>query len=73
MLLSGYFIARQVLMRLNQAVAILGLILASCVFLIMHKLGFPDKIQIGAAILCIIFVSIVWSTASLSLGGDDEE
>ncbi len=60
-------------MRLNQAVAIFGLILSSCVFIILHKFGFPDKIKAGAAILSIIFVAIVWSTASLTLGGDDEE
>ncbi len=60
-------------MRLNQVVAIIGLILAISVFFLLHKYGFPDKITYGAAILSIIFVAIVWSTASLSLGGDDEE
>lgn len=60
-------------MRLNQAVALIGLILAASVFLILHKYGFPDKITYGASILSIIFVAIVWSTVSLTLGGDDEE
>jgi hypothetical protein len=60
-------------MRLNQLVAVLGLILASCVFLVLHKLGFPDKIKYGTALLSILFVAMIWSTAELTLGGDDEE
>jgi len=60
-------------MRINQVVAILGLILAGCVFLVLHKLGFPDKIKYVTALLSILFVAMVWSTAGLTLGGDDEE
>ncbi len=60
-------------MRIHQLVAILGLMLACCVFLVLHKLGFPDKIKYGTALLSILFVAMIWSTASLTLGGDDEE
>ncbi len=60
-------------MSINQVVAVFGLILACCVFLVLHKLGFPDKIKYGTALLSILFVAIIWSTASLTLGGDDEE
>jgi uncharacterized membrane protein len=60
-------------MSMNRIVAIFGLILACCVFLVLHKFGFPDKIKYGAALLSILFVAIIWSTASLTLGGDDEE
>jgi len=60
-------------MRLNHIAAIIGLLLACCVFFLMHKFGFPDKITYGAAILSILFVAVVWSTASLILGGGDDE
>lgn len=60
-------------MRINQVIALLGLMLACCVFLALHKLGFPDKIKYGVALLSILFVAMIWSTANLTLGGDDEE
>jgi uncharacterized membrane protein len=60
-------------MNINQVIALFGFILACCVFLIMHKLGFPDKIKYGTALLSIIFVAVIWSTANITLGGDDDE
>jgi len=60
-------------MRLNYFVAILALVLACTVALMLYKFGFPDKIIIGAAVLSILFVSIIWSTACLILGAFDED
>jgi hypothetical protein len=61
------------IMRLNQLVAILALVLACCVALMLYKFGFPAKIIYGAAVLSILFVAIIWSTACLILGAFDED
>ena len=60
-------------MRLNQAVAIMALVLACCLALMLHKFGLPDKIVVGAAVLSILFVAIVWSTACIILGAFNED
>ncbi|MBU6452134.1 MAG: hypothetical protein KGS72_10175 [Cyanobacteria bacterium REEB67] len=56
---------------INHLVALLGLVLAICSYLALHRYGTPEKVCIGAAILCILVVAIFWS--SVLLGADDEE
>ena len=57
---------------LNQAVAIMGLILSLSVFLMMTRFGIPEKIAFGAAVLSVIVVSIFWTAVNLSEEDDDE-
>jgi asparagine N-glycosylation enzyme membrane subunit Stt3 len=56
---------------INHLVALLGLVLAICSYLALHRYGTPEKVCIGAAILCILVVAIFWS--SVLLGADDDE
>lgn len=52
-------------------VALLALVLSAAVYLMMRRYGLPDKICWGAAILCILVVSIFWTC--VLLGADDDE
>lgn len=61
------------IMRLNQAVAVLAVVLACCIAFSMYKFGFPAKIVLGAAVLAILFVAVIWSTTCIILGNFSEE
>lgn len=56
---------------LNHAVAFLGVVLASSVFLLMTRYGVPEKIAFGSAILSVLVVSIFWT--AVNLGDEDED
>jgi hypothetical protein len=56
---------------INHVVALLGLVLAVCSYMALHKYGTPEKVCVGAAILCILVVAIFWSC--VLLGADDDE
>ncbi|MBS1989361.1 MAG: hypothetical protein JSS86_05625 [Cyanobacteria bacterium SZAS LIN-2] len=56
---------------INHLVALLGFILSVCSYLALKRYGAPDKVCVGAAILCILVVSIFWSC--VLLGADDDE
>ena len=62
-------------MRVNQVVAIFGLVLSCTAYLLLYKFGFPDKICFGAAVFSILFVALVWTTACLFSGAyqDDDD
>jgi hypothetical protein len=51
-------------------VAILGLCLALSTYLVVKRFGFPDKLAIGAAFMCVLVVAIFWSCVLLT---DDED
>lgn len=59
------------LLAINHIVAILALCLALSSYLVLRRYGYPDKICIGAGILCILAVAIFWSC--VMLGADDDE
>ncbi len=58
---------------INQLVAFLGLMLATVVFALLNKYGAPIRICWGAAILCILVVSVFWSAVNLAVEDDDED
>ncbi|MBC7999157.1 MAG: hypothetical protein IAF58_14505 [Leptolyngbya sp.] len=58
-------------LTINHMVALLALVLSAAVYLMMRRYGLPDKICWGAAILCILVVSIFWTC--VLLGADDDE
>ncbi len=60
-----------VLLSINHIVALLGLVLALSSYLLMKRIGLPDKIAVGCGILGALVVSIFWT--SVSLGTEDDE
>jgi hypothetical protein len=62
-----------VLLTINHLVALLGLVLALSSYLVLKKLGVPDKICIGGAILSVLVVAIFWTSVLLGTEDEDEE
>lgn len=57
---------------IHQVVAVLGLALALGVYSLMTRMGVPEKIRIGAAVLSILVVAIFWSAVQLGTDDDDD-
>lgn len=55
----------------HQVVAVLGLVMALSIFTILHRLGVPNRICWGGAILAVLVVATFWS--AVNLGAEDEE
>lgn len=62
-----------VFITLNHMVATLSVCLALSSYLVLRRYGFPDKICIGASILCILLVAIFWTSVLLGTGDDDDD
>lgn len=60
------------LLSLNHVVAFLGLILALSSYLLMKRLGLPDKLAFGCGILAALVVSIFWTSVMLGTEEDDD-